>query len=586
MEALERRRLLAFALDVNFQPSGASTPAGYVADTGATYASRGNGYTYGWNQSASTAMRDRNSGLSIDQRFDTLVHTQLYGDRTWELAIPNGSYSVRIVGGDASFTDSNIRIAAENVIIADGQLSSAQHWVDGTEIVTVADGKLTISNASGAVNNKICFLQITSTGGGEDQESVSISTIDGTASEVGPNSGVFRVSRTGSTTSALTVNYAISGSAENGDDYNTLSGSVTLAAGASSANITVTPKADSFTEGSESVVLTIQAPSGYSLGTSSASLSISDATATQTTGWPTSWATGPLIPKTRWESSSVAMDGKVWVYGGWMSAATSGTQQFDVYDVAKNTWTTLGYGPVPHTHAAVAADPANHVIYYAGGYFGNYPGVLSSGVWKYDTIAKKWSTLPSMPQGQSAGALALVNNELHYIGGVGEQHDVNIGRHLVLNLGNTAAGWKTAPSMPDPRDHFSHVVLNGKIIVIGGEFGHDAEHDQQALVDEYDPIAKTWTSLASMPIEKSHAESSTFVTPDGKIIVAGGQIADFKATDNVVQYDRAKNQWVTLGKLPMPLMGPVVQQVGNKIIVTTGSQTVGGIRNTWIGTLQ
>jgi hypothetical protein len=33
-------------------------------------------------------------------------------------------------------------------------------------------------------------------------------------------------------------------------------------------------------------------------------------------------------------------------------------------------------------------------------------------------------------------------------------------------------------------------------------------------------------------------------------------------------------------------MGPVVQQVGNKIIVTTGSQTVGGIRNTWIGTLQ
>ena len=80
------------------------------------------------------------------------------------------------------------------------------------------------------------------------------------------------------------------------------------------------------------------------------------------------------------------MDGKVWVYGGWMSAATSGTQQFDVYDVASNKWTTLGYGPVPHTHAGVAGDPANHVIYYAGGYFGNYPGILSNGAWKY-TVA-------------------------------------------------------------------------------------------------------------------------------------------------------------------------------------------------------
>ena len=152
IEQLESRRLLAFALSVNFQPAGASVPAGYVADTGATYANRGNGFSYGWNASASSATRDRNNSASPDQRYDTLVHTQLYGARTWEVAVPNGMYSVRIVAGDPSYTDSNIRFNAENTIIADGKLSSSKHFIDAAKAVAVSDGKLTISNASGASN--------------------------------------------------------------------------------------------------------------------------------------------------------------------------------------------------------------------------------------------------------------------------------------------------------------------------------------------------------------------------------------------------------------------------------------------------
>jgi N-acetylneuraminic acid mutarotase len=139
--------------------------------------------------------------------------------------------------------------------------------------------------------------------------------------------------------------------------------------------------------------------------------------------------------------------------------------------------------------------------------------------------------------------------------------------------------------MPSPRDHFSSAVLNGQIYVFGGEFGHDLLHDQQALVHRYDPIAKTWTQLANMPTPKSHAESGTFVTPDNKIIVAGGQIDHWKSTDEVVEYDPATNTWKTIGKLPRPLQGPVVQQVGSKIIVTTGNPGAGPIKTTWIGEL-
>ena len=118
-------------------------------------------------------------------------------------------------------------------------------------------------------------------------------------------------------------------------------------------------------------------------------------------------------------------------------------------------------------------------------------------------------------------------------------------------------------------------MLNGKIIAIGGEIGHDKLHEQQTLVDQYDPATNTWSSLATIPVGKSHDESSTYVTPDGKIISAGGQIANFGITDDVIEYDPASNAWTTIGKLPEPLQGPVVQQIGNQIIVATGNAARG-----------
>src|SRR6266508_4175771 len=82
IEPLEQRALLAFTALVNFQPSGATTPSGYVADTGAVYGSR-NGFTYGWNADNSANTRDRNSAASPDQRYDTVIHMQLNGTFTW-----------------------------------------------------------------------------------------------------------------------------------------------------------------------------------------------------------------------------------------------------------------------------------------------------------------------------------------------------------------------------------------------------------------------------------------------------------------------------------------------------------------------
>ena len=46
---------------INFQPASAALPVGYQLDSGAPFASRGNGFSYGWNKDTSSLTRDRNA---------------------------------------------------------------------------------------------------------------------------------------------------------------------------------------------------------------------------------------------------------------------------------------------------------------------------------------------------------------------------------------------------------------------------------------------------------------------------------------------------------------------------------------------
>jgi len=146
---------------INFQTTGSPTPSGFLGDSGAVYGSRGNGQTYGWNQSATSFSRDRNAKNSPDQQHDTFIHTQLYGNRTWEIAEPNGNYQVHLVAGDPSYTDSVYKYNVEGLLALSGTPTSANHWIEGTITVAVNDGKLTLTNASGSVNNKIDYIEIT-----------------------------------------------------------------------------------------------------------------------------------------------------------------------------------------------------------------------------------------------------------------------------------------------------------------------------------------------------------------------------------------------------------------------------------------
>lgn len=146
-----------FHVRIDFRPATSPAPIGFLADTGAAYGPRGNGFTYGWNADNTANMRDRGFGRL---EYDTLARMQNGGAYSWGIDIPNATYTVKVVAGDADFIDSVYKINVENVLLVNGTPSAGQKWVENYARVTVSDGRLNITNAAGAVNNKICFLEI------------------------------------------------------------------------------------------------------------------------------------------------------------------------------------------------------------------------------------------------------------------------------------------------------------------------------------------------------------------------------------------------------------------------------------------
>lgn len=149
-------------IKVNFQPAGSATYFNYRADTGLVYGNRGSGLSFGWNADNSAQTRDRDSAAAPDQRYDTLIHLQKpeNPNAKWEIAVPVGWYRVHVVAGDPDFVDGRMNTLVEGVAAFDAVPSAANHWIEGTVVVQVTDGRLTLGSGPQATNNKLSFVEI------------------------------------------------------------------------------------------------------------------------------------------------------------------------------------------------------------------------------------------------------------------------------------------------------------------------------------------------------------------------------------------------------------------------------------------
>jgi protein-L-isoaspartate O-methyltransferase len=173
--------------------------------------------------------------------------------------------------GAASFngTSGTINFAAGNSTAAVNIDPSSDNTVesDETAILTVTSGTgynvASPSSATGTITN--------------DDTDVTVAVSPSSVTEDGVANLVYTFTRNGVTTGALTINFSVSGAAAFGADYtqtgaasfNGTSGTVSFAAGNTTAAVTLDPSADATVESDETAVLTVTAGAGYNVASPS-----------------------------------------------------------------------------------------------------------------------------------------------------------------------------------------------------------------------------------------------------------------------------------------------------------------------------
>jgi N-acetylneuraminic acid mutarotase len=302
---------------------------------------------------------------------------------------------------------------------------------------------------------------------------------------------------------------------------------------------------------------------------------------------PSPWKKAAPFPEPDEELYGAAVNGKLYVIGGWGDGKARGATY--EYDPATDKWTKKKSMPRPAHHAALAA--ANGKIYVSGGFVAPQDTTIPVGAawepiddaWEYDPAADSWKTLAPLPGKRGAAVAVEVGGKIYVIGGVTtveaskDPFFTFFGPARVLTTNDVydpaTNKWESRRPMTVARNHAFAGAVNGKIYVIGGRTGHGfiLSASNTDVVEEYNPVADMW----SVPKERMPTARSggAWGTDGRRIYVAGGEVTTqgivgaFRAIE---AYEPATNSWTTLPSMPMPRHGVAGAVIGNRFHLVSG----------------
>lgn len=454
MEAVEPRVLLAFSANINFQTPTSPTPAGYVADIGKAYRAQ-NGLTYGWARDNTANTRDRDSANSPDQRYDT--HTKFPGSQTWELAVSNGLYSVRLVAGDPTYTDSYFRFNVEGVRAMDARPAAKNYWIERSVSVNVTDGRLTITPAAGAQNDKIAFIHVT--------QVTSALKPTGKITWIKQTDGLAPISRVESGVVQLGNKLYVMGGF-NGT-YHSVTRRVDVLDLATRRWSRAADLPNSQTHAGA-------ATDGRYIYWVSGQIGPLYSTNVTTDSWrydPTTnqWSKFVRVPKARFGGGLAYLNGRLHFFGG--DDATRSDAQPDHWTLnladSNPTWKPAAPLPFPGDHLSHAV--LNGKLYVFGGEHDHGKTYAQHDyAFSYDPATNKWTRLADMPTPKShfEGATVVINNKIYCIAG---QIDWELLTGEVSVYDPASDRWSLFSPFPEKRKGTAVGLYNGRLYLSGGD---------------------------------------------------------------------------------------------------------------------
>src|SRR4051812_43640589 len=153
---LDQSQPVDYTARINFGPAKINAIPGYAVDSGASFGPAVGGGSFGWVGEIPSIRRLRRSAAAQDPRYASFVVAP--AESAWEIAVPNGSYVVRVAVGDASVPKGLYGLSVEGQPAVEGRTDKHQRWLETTMTVNVSDGRLTMASTDPAAQNKLDFI--------------------------------------------------------------------------------------------------------------------------------------------------------------------------------------------------------------------------------------------------------------------------------------------------------------------------------------------------------------------------------------------------------------------------------------------
>ena len=258
------------------------------------------------------------------------------------------------------------------------------------------------------------------------------------------------------------------------------------------------------------------------------------------------------------------VNGRIWVAGG-LTGEFQATAKTEVYDPTFGTWTPGPPLPFPVHHAMMVAYQ-NHPVVIGG--FMSQPTDVLAGDSARMLILKDdhWVDGAKLNHPRGAGAAAVVGNKIIVVGGR-TGHSAQLVTQTEIYDG---ISWHDAADIPKSGDHLA-AASDGTYLYVAGGRNIVASTNTPAL-QRYDPNKGVWTQLRAMPEALSGAGAAVV---DGRLIVVGGE-STTSAFADVYAYDLTTTNWTTsLPDLPEGRHGLAVAAIGTTLYAIDGAAQAG-----------
>jgi N-acetylneuraminic acid mutarotase len=292
---------------------------------------------------------------------------------------------------------------------------------------------------------------------------------------------------------------------------------------------------------------------------------------------PGQYGTRATLLERNSEFALAALDGKVYVLGGYPTNASMTRPTMQIYDPATNTWKLAAPSPVPLHHPMIAG--VNGKLYSLGG----QPD--TNLVLEYDPATDTWNaTRQRMPTSRGGGAAAVIGTRIYVVGarpgggGVGLTPEA-VNAFEAYDVASDT--WETLPKLPERfnnRNHLAAGAMGGKIYVAGGRYdGGGFASPMTDALEMYDPATRTWTARANMLRPRGGVSG---VVANGCFFVYGGEGSGIGEPNDVFPdhdvYNPITNTWTALPRLPIPFHGVTGGAFVDGVIYMPGGGTSSG----------